>query len=580
MMFVGVRPMLLLISISFSSMAFSATTPLSLLVKQCLQLPPLSTGLMTFPIDTTQNDDILAERMTHLEHQLLSFYNIKDRVNYYKQFPILNEDKESLLNCQFYLSDSLQRFVLSDGFTKLLPQLFNASNNELTQLGQRLYRLLYNQQTRETKSQLHTAQAAFKQGLASQALSLNFHDKRCQLPQDDTATGVEKTQRPSAFNQSIASYLLRQTNANCRKKIWQAYQARTIERNTPILDTIVELQNTYAKKKGFDDYASLQTSTQMLYSPALVNAFLDSQTHSMNIPPWNIGMALKKAKKSPFIAVSTHDFLTQIYQALTPYGIRVETVSPHIHRVWLNERLLGELFISSANQFAYQPIRHLVVGQQFGQIELKVKQDVSSYQAAKKIIQVVAMAINDLSQGSHYYFNNTLGETHDSANIGQYWLTYALTQSLIGSPKAGSREAIIQAYSKQLTIFRAKVALRTYQDHKKTSMDDLSQAFADAFGDTWSRVNNYPVSFSAIADEGPLYYHSLWQSSLGEYLYHSLRHCDDPNTLFNALVTNETSEKLTQRLSNLLNMPITPFGLIQKMKQNQPLACSSVAQAN
>ncbi|WP_298772426.1 M3 family metallopeptidase [uncultured Shewanella sp.] len=574
MMFVGIRAMLLLISIGFSSMAFSATTPLSLLVKQCLQLPPLSTGLMSFPLDSAQDVDTLAERMTQLEHQLLSFYNIKDRVNYYKQFPIRNDDKESLLNCQFYLSDSLQHFVLSDGFTALLPQLLNASDNELAQLGQRLYRLLYNQQARETKSQLHTAQAAFKQGLASQALSLNFNDKRCQLPQSDNAALPDKIKSSSAFNQSIASYLLKQTDPNCRKTIWQAYQARTIERNTPILNTIVDIQNAYAKKKGFNDYASLQTSTQMLYSPELVNAFLDSQTHSINISPWNIGMALKKAKKSPFTALSSNDFLTQIYQALMPYGIRVEAITPHIHRVWLNGRLLGELFISSANQFAYQPIRHLVVGQQFGQIELKVKKTVSSYHAAQKIIQVVAMAINDFSQGSHYYFNNTLGETHDSANIGQYWLTYALTQSLIGKPLAGSRDAILQAYSKQLAVFRAKVALSTYQNNPQTKVNYLSQAFVNAFGDTWPQVNNYPVSFSAIADEGPLYYHSLWQSSLGQYLYHSFQSCYAPKTLFNALVTNEMGVKLTDRLSHLLNMPITPYGLIQKMQQNSPLACS------
>ncbi|WP_299010326.1 M2 family metallopeptidase [uncultured Shewanella sp.] len=579
MMFVGIRPILLLISIGFSSVTLSATTPLSLLVKQCLQLPPLSTGLMSSPLNTTQDDDALAERMTYLEHQLLGFYNIKDRVNYYKQFPIHNDDKESLLHCQFYLSDGLQRFVLSDGFTKLLPQLLNSPNNELAQLGQRLYRLVYNQRDRESKSQLHTAQAAFKQGLASQALSLHFHDKRCQL-QDNSTAVKEQTQTPAAFNQSIASYLLKQTNPNCRKTIWQAYQARTIERNTPILKTIVDIQNTYAKKKGFKDFASLQTSTQVLYSPALVNAFLDSQTRPMNIPPWDIGMALKKAKKSPFIAVSTHDFLTQLYQALIPYGIHLEIISPSIHRVWLNERLLGEVFISSANQFAYQPIRHLVVGQQFGQLELKIKNNVSSYQAAKKMIEAVAMAINDLSQGSHYYFNNTLGETYDSANIGQYWLTYALTQSLIGSPKTGSREAIIQAYSKQLTIFRAKVALSAYQDNKTSSIDHLSQAFSDAFGDIWPNVNNYPVSFSAIADEGPLYYHTLWQSSLGEYLYHSLHACEDPKTIFNTLVINERSVKLTERLSHLLNMPITPYRLIQKMKQNSPLACSRTSQAH
>ncbi|WP_299494531.1 M3 family metallopeptidase [uncultured Shewanella sp.] len=572
MMFVGFRPILFLVSIGFSSLAFSAATPLSLLVKQCLQLPPLATGLQITDKQKQHDSDSLAQQMTQLEHRLLGFYNIKDRVNYYKQFPIHNDDKESLLNCQFYLSDSLQRFVLSDEFTQLLPQLLNASNTELTQLGQRLYRLLYKQQTREKKSQLHTAQAAFKQGLASQALSLNFNDKRCQLPQNITGSTPEQT--PTPFNQSIASYLLQQPNADCRKTIWQAYQARTIHRNTPILNTIIGIQQAYAHKKGFNDYASLQTSTQMLYSPALVSTFLNSQTHSTNIPPWNIGIALKNAEKSPFTALSSADFLDKIYQALTPYGIRVEPISPYIHRVWLNGRLLGELFLSSSHQFSYLPIRHIVVGQQFGQIELKIKDKVLNYQAAKKLISITAMAINDLSQGSHYYFNNTLGETHDSANIGRYWLEYALTQSLIGKPLAKSRDAIIQAYRQQLTVFRAKVALQTYQVNQQAPMKDLSQDFVNAFGDTWPQVNNYPVSFSAIADEGPLYYQSLWQASLGQYLYTSLDHCHDQKAIFNALVVNEKSTKLTERLSHLFNTPITPYELIQKIQNNAPLTCT------
>lgn len=582
MTFVGFRPVLFLLCIGLPHMAYSAVTPLSLLVKQCLQLPPLSSGLIQQESNEKQGQEAetLAARMTQLEHQLLGFYNIKDRVNYYKQFSIRNDDKESLLNCQFYLSDNLQRFLLSDPFTTVLPQLLNSSDNELSQLGERLYRLLYNQQAMEPKSQLHTAQAAFKQGLASQALTLRFNREHCQLlpkTTNNTAKTPDKRQQTTPFNQSIASYLLKQDDSQCRQQVWLAYQARTIKRNTPVLNTIITLQQAQAHKKGFIDYASLQTASQTLYTPSLVKTFLDNQTHALNIAPWDLGNALKKAQKSPFTAMSSTSFLNQLYQALSRYGIDVEIISPQIHRVWLNGRLLGELFISPSTQFSYQPIRHLVVGQQFGQIEIRSKEIISHYQDAKKMINTLAMAINNLSQGSHYYFNNTLGESHDSANIGRYWLQYALTQVLIGEPQAGSREALIQAYSQQLHVFRAKVALNTYQNKTQLAFNNLAQEFIDAFGQPWPQVDNYPVSFSAIVDEGPLYYTSLWQQSVAQYLYQSTIQCQDQHAIFDTLIVNETSLEINERLSKLLSSSITPATLIADMhnlNRDIPLKCS------
>ncbi|MCL1124767.1 M3 family metallopeptidase [Shewanella surugensis] len=574
MTLVGFRPILLLLSIGFSNMAFSAVTPLSLLVKQCLQLPPLSTGLDP---KTSKKSAALAERMAQLEHQLLGFYNIKDRVNYYKQFSIHNDDKESLLNCQFYLSDNLQRFLLSDQLTQLLPQLLNSPDNELSQLGNRLYRLLYNQQAMETKSKLHTAQAAFKQGLASQALTLSFNGDDCQLPPRNIARLSDQNEEKTPFNQSIASYLLNQSQSQCRKKVWLAYQARTLKRNTPILNTILDLQQAQAKKKGFIDYASLQTSAQILYSPILVKAFLNSQTHAIRITPWDLGFALKHANKSPFTVINSSRFLTKIYQALNRYGISIDIISPQVHRVWLNGRLLGELFISASKHFSYQPIRHLVVGQQFGQIEIRSKELISSYHDAKKMISTLTMAIADLGNGSHFYFNNTLGETHDSANIGRYWLQYSLTQTLIGEPQAHSREALIQAYSKQLHVFRAKVALNAYQDKNHLAFNDLRQEFNDSFGETWPQVDNYPVSFSAIVDEGPLYYTSLWQQSLALYLYQSTMVCQNQKAIFDTLIVNESAQSINQRLSGLLNTLMTPVILIKdmnKMSDDKHTPCS------
>ncbi|MGL4711017.1 MAG: M3 family metallopeptidase, partial [Shewanella sp.] len=94
---------------------------------------------------------------------------------------------------------------------------------------------------------------------------------------------------------------------------------------------------------------------------------------------------------------------------------------------------------------------------------------------------------------------------------------------------------------------------------------DLGAEFTASFGQDWRQTQDYPYSFNAIANDGPLYYQSLWQASLAQLIAQSTLNYQDKHTLFNLLVVNEDSLSLGEQLKAIIGAPVDSAALIQRI---------------
>lgn len=538
----------------FSTAAQAAVSPIPLLVEQCLSYPFPLAQTESALTRTSQTSDIQA---IELERALLGFFNINDRVKYYRQFPLSYRDRELLLQCQLYLADELALFFKSAKFQTIQFTLADSDSHSLKSLSMRLKRLAKNTQSPKHKAQLHTAQAAFKQGVSSQSLSLNFFNDQCKLSDSKQSTAID-------FNGSLASYLIKQSNEQCRQQVWTAYQSRASTRNKPPLTTILNLRQQQAELAGFTDYSHQQTHEQWLSTPQQVAQFLNGQTQAISIAPWNLGTVLSQSRPTKVKSVSAKTWLQEVATELTIFSLTITPVNDKLYRLWLEGRLLGDIYITHGAKNQAKPIRQPVVGQQFGQIELSLNATLTTYQQQVAAIDAIAKTISLLAAGQKFYLNNTLGETQDTAQIDTLWLQLYLTNKLMLPLKSDSREHILQQYAQQLQVFRSKVALNTYLTADSPIKFDLEKAFKNAFGTSWGSIDDAPYTFSAIAYEGPIYYQGLWQKALANYIYQSTKDCQNQKLVFDYLVVNESSNQLADILPLLLGEPMTNDALIKR----------------
>ena len=587
-----------LIWISGSAVAHAAVNPIPLLVEQCLQLPQPT-------ITLSANNDVALDAV-QFERQLIGLNNINDRLKYYRDFPINRESREALLNCQLSLADKLDVLVNQADYYPLVLRLSASDNQQHQALGQQLQALAYQHLGQAEKAQLHTAQAGIRQNLLDQQLSLTISAKQCQLspvagkdnvrtPPDeasDTATSTAPASDES-FNHSIAGYLLAQPKSECRKMVWQEYQGRATARNHSALNRIFQLRQQQALRHGFSDYASLALSQQTLNTPELVDIFLTSQIESLHLAPWNIGQALASLDSEHFAPISSDDLMATYQGTLTELGLKFETLSADITRVWYQGRLLGELYLVPSDRNRVNVLRYSVIGQQFGQVALSYKSMQSSAKDVNNFSQQVSEAIVTLATGSHYYLSSALGFSQDSHDIPALWLTQVLNHSLISAhhidinraqsrqltpnTQGGSnayhvitRTELAARYRKQLQVFRAMTALHYYQSPSDaTPHNQLSDIFKQSFGEYWQSVEDYPYSFSGIAVQGPLVYQGLWQETLANYLYRSNPLCLTEPQIFEHLVVNPNGDSFTSLLTTLIAPPVDPLSLINRMKYEQ-----------
>lgn len=594
-------------------------SPVPLLVEQCLRLPRFTVfaGSTSSPHDTHTTKtassgaitglltpEQLAAHALALEQQTISLNNINDRLTYYRQFALSGTEREGILQCQLRLADSLANLLATQELTTLTAQLRQGDAQQI-QLSEQLHRLLLQPWRSEDKAKLHTAQASLHQGLASQHFQLRLNPA-CQLSphsqsHQQTNNQTHNQQERNDFTGNIAGYLMRQNNADCRKTVWQTYQARASLRNQAPLQRIMALRAKIAEQAGFADYTSLVLNSQFLSRPEWVKQFLDSQTENMAVAPWDLGrtLAAMDARKPTAFSLDSAAVLTQSFAYLARFDIRVEALSDtpavstpassfesrtqqtspsqlRLFRVYHQQRLLGELYVSFAakarNSNTHHTLRQAVIGQQFGQQALDFSAQLTKLSDITQFSDALAQAISALAKGSHFYLINTLAPNQDTTQVGALWLGAQLQRHLLAtlatqtSPIVQSDKATLaQAYIRQLQVFRAKVALNQYQILPHQSYGNLATEFSLSFGAKWDKPQDYAYSFSAIADEGPLYYQALWQRALADYIDRFTQTCADPRVLFNQLVVNEAALTFNQQLTAIIGAPVDPASLIQRI---------------
>lgn len=574
---------------------YAASSPVPLLVEQCLRLPSIELA-SAFAIlnarkvealaSETPQELSLAKQALVLEQQTIGLNNINDRLKYYRGLSLSGEERQGLLQCQLHLADILSQ-LLNQAEFKQLSIALSLGNPEQLLLSSQLKSLLHQHSDLSYKAKLHTAQASIQRGLTNQQLSLDIQNIQCKLPTEpqyntseialDEPTNELKSE---PFSGTIAHYLLKQTDPQCRQTVWQAYQGRASQYNQTALRRIAALWQQVATAAGFNDYASLRLNAQQLSSPALVKAFLDSQTEAINVAPWDLGRYLSTLKTANGPILSTQSILDQAMVYLAVLGLEFEPVGAQHHdvlpkqqmvRVYHQQRLLGELYISvdeTHHRNSQQTLRQSVIGQQFGQQALNLKPQLSTYKDIEQFTQAIAEAITALARSSHFYLNNTFAPTIDSNQLASLWLAQVLRHQLF--PKftedyLNQRESLARVYAKQMKVFRAKVALHFSETFSTQSYLDLGAEFEKSFGQRWPQTSDYQYSFSAIATEGPLYYQSLWQSALAQFIYQTTRYTHDKSGLFQLIVVNEDALSLNSQLSASLGDPIDPASLIQRM---------------
>jgi len=574
---------ILLIALSFSlylsvnSAALAAVSPLPLLVEQCLQLQPPEQVLASSPAALRDNEDAEAKSRA-LEASMLGLFNVKDRLRYYKSLPISPKYQESLLQCQLHLADLMTQTLSSPTLAQQLS-FNNLENQELLQLKSRWSDLVDVNANLIHKSQLYTSQASVKLGLRSQGLTLHFGNTNCDIANEREPKASPQTENRS-FDKNIAAYLIQQKDSRCQKLVWNAYQGRAREKNAEALTRIVRLRNEAATQAGFRDHTEYSLSKQFLSTPTLVKVFLDSVTQRVDSPPWQFGTSLSQSNITEVAPVDSVSMLTRLYKAAEPLGFHVEIVTDNIHRVWHRGRLLGDIFFGEAPYIRAQTLRYPVVGNQFGQIQISSKLLLTSYREQQALIKATALALTRLSSSSHHYLVNALGETGDTSKIGQLWLEYYLSGAVFPPLADGSREQKLASYSRQLKVFRAKVALNFYSKATPKLYSSLNDEFIRAFGQTWSEPQNYAYNFFAIASEGPIYYQDVWQASLANFVYQSTKDCQDQYKVSDILMINEPSSRLEQRLETLLGSPIDATSLIKRIhdathpQDQRPITCA------
>ncbi|QFU22635.1 hypothetical protein FM038_010995 [Shewanella eurypsychrophilus] len=564
-------------SLTLSTAANAAVSPLPLLVEQCLQLRAPIENIQGHKLiaadENIDNNTQLINDAFALETSLLSLFNIKDRLNYYKSFSLPHFYQESVLQCQLHLADLMSDTLNSPWVTRFIDSLKQQQAKlepELIQLTARLVTLKAEQLNLTDKSKLHTAQATVKQGLRTQELTLQFTEADCQLPietrQQPVNSDNAKTHPNKTFNQSIATYLIRQKDPGCQKLVWQAYQGRAKKKNEHALNRIYQLRHNQARLAQFQDHTHLVLNKQYLSTPELVKTFLDSQTSLAPTPPWQLGNKLAQSKRSVTDILSSASLLSHIQGRAETLGFRFEIITDDIHRVWYRERLLGDIFVSSATRTKTHTLRVPVLGRQYGQIQFLVKANYKNISDKTRFISEYASALSSLSSSSHYYLLNTLSETQDTSAIGQLWLNMYLSEGIISPVEINSRESTMSLFSKQLKIFRSKVALNFYSATNKQAYVSLEDEFTHSFSLLWDKSEDYPYNFYAIVTSGPLYYQQMWQESLAEYIYLATKHCKNQHDVYKSLLVNEGFKPFELRLSALIGDPVDPLSLIKRIK--------------
>ncbi|QYJ91729.1 hypothetical protein [Shewanella halotolerans] len=574
------------LALNFSPAALAAS-PITLLSEQCIDY--------RVSLSQAQESGTPLDASVRLERELIGLFNLKDSVRFYRHYPLNAEDKEALLQCQLHLADEFDRLA-QEPWLKTQSQNWSQSDAPgLRQFGQLLTQQIAEQIDQQQKAKIHTAQASVAHGLKQKDLSLSMGQSQCRL------TDGETEQAEQAFDSSIASYLIHQQDESCKRQVWLAYQVRAKEKNQAAISLILTTKQTIALEHGADDYASWALSHQLLANPAQVKRFLDSQTQ-LAPAPWALGALLAKLSKVDVTPRSGEQLLDNIQAELSPFGLEFEAVNVNMLRLWHKGRLLGDVFLDrppksqiAGSQLAnpplgkqeqpptekaqavtlktptfkeskaqLSPLRQTVVGQQFGQLTLTLPDQLNDFRSQEQLITAVAEMVSRLLTGGRYYLNNTLG---DGQAIASLWLSQYLSQQLLPELPSNSREAQLKAFSKQLKVFRSKLALSAYQTFDNRLYRDLSQEFGASFGAPWPSADDALYSFTGVVTQGPLYYLTLWHQRLAEQILSDSQL--EATSVFDLLLINEQQQSLDEQLTAIFGSAQSVATILERSQHDQ-----------
>jgi hypothetical protein len=582
------RKSIFAISLYFNCLvtAIAVANPLNLFVDQCLQFDALheiaipqewQLSSTPYPPTALTSDNSLVE----FESSLLSLNNLNDRNNYYRSLTSQTEQQQQLLNCQVHLADELSALFKNIDANQLKNDLIQRTKVD-ADAPSTLYvkTILHLQQLQfdlNVKSQLHSLQASIKHYFVQ---DFKFDTTQaCAL-----AEAVDKTdQTPNAkvtTESSIAHYLITQPDINCRKQAWLAYQTRTKTYNQSNLLALHKLRTVLANEQGFNNVAEYQLSLHGLTASQLT-LFLNSQTKNIELAPWDLPRALHALPK---IAVKQQESLLivkQLFELLSEFDLRFELISTsdnpfRLYRVWLNSRLLGEIYVELDKQTTkihHHRIKQAVVGHQMGQYTLKLPLKMTRAKQHNDLVFIVSHIINQLAKGSVFYYLNQSDISLANQQLGSYWLATWLANKLSYEYTTTARAQLLQSFALQQHVFRAKVALLFYQQadlsnyqlHEPSLHQSISNAFYDSFGVPWTNGANAIFSYQAIANQGISYYLLVWQETLAQLIHTQTLSSSQAKDIFDLLIVNEHNQTIYDQLSVIFNQPMDFENLLRRI---------------
>lgn len=527
--------------------------PVMLLADQCQQLTLASDFEATFnsaKLSGIHNPQAAAIQATQFERLSLGFNNISSQVSLYLNEPLSKDGRDLLINCQIRLADEISQITQMAAFSQLSHRLQIHGEGDTAALGQAMQRLILQRLSATDKARLHTAEASFMTGHKQGEFSLQPNDS-CRI--DDENKSPQKQ-----ISQKIAVYLSEQINEECRDSAWKAYQIRAQELSLGAMNVIHDIRHAQAVQQGFTDYVSLALKDTFFATPETALAFLQATRPDKTLAPWNIGRALKQAdgKRTP---IDSHWLLNTLLDESQRFGLGFDWLSNNHLRLWLDDRLLGELVIATGKTPDFQLTRPGVFTRQFSQGRLIRPDVLKGRSAAEDFIHAFANALANMSQVERHYLLARQSEYDDSRALAANWLAIKLASKL-GSrlPAATPREAIVDAHRLAQNYYRSVLALDFYRN-KPAGID----RFAEHFEGQWPNVEAQYQSTISLVQQGPLLYRELWQQRLSRFITDHQQMTDEK--AFELLLVNPIRQSLSQQLTSLLGHSYTADELIRSI---------------
>jgi thimet oligopeptidase len=132
---------------------------------------------------------------------------------------------------------------------------------------------------KKVKKELTQLELEFDKNIAQDASAIEVTREELAGLSDDFVNSLPKT-TDGKYSVGVAFPIYIQvaencTNAETRKKIWQAYQNRAYPINKQILQDIIAKRYELAQLLGFKTYAALELDSQMVHTPGRAQEFID-----------------------------------------------------------------------------------------------------------------------------------------------------------------------------------------------------------------------------------------------------------------------------------------------------------------